>query len=882
MKERFILTTVIKELPIVIFFLYLAYLCVLFHNRDHRMLDYTVTFDHWWYFHHRLMEGELAQWNPFSLLGRIAVQWNCIPLSILFSPFLVFSDLDLKIFHNLSIIGTFLSISVLYLVGRLLKYDRFLSFLLILVMITGGYRYWASREMYTNILFFYPPAIVCLLSALQSEGKRITLQWFGFIFLLALAFTSARFENIVYSYTFLFIIFFVLLCQIGNWKKKVKIFLLSIAAITTTLALSAWQLSFLITSTLESSRVSSGAQFQKFFDVLLLKWSLISILYQPVLILLCVNLFLWGMFHYGKTVFPWLRLINSIRTGMILLIGAVQIALMKLIMLIPPALGLDRVRAFVPPNTHPAYTNLDIVFSWSGIVSILLLIYCYMSIKKKITPVKLFSFFATMFAGFYIAEYSWHIWPINENTHFFFMIPLFASFIPFGTVRLMIHKRTWIFAVLVIYHFIGETGFFYIYEVFGVPWLAPRAALAEVPFQIILILEAILFLIEGGSRIISKIFYKTHQLFLFGRSYNIFSLTSVAVKTICVLLTLFTLKMFLMPVGAKEIPGSSRAEKVYLREFPFADTPVDHPPARLNEIAYEAKKNSDSIRESRQYVNPFKRARVEDSVVSTSDNMFYKYLPAYSQTLNTAPLYATELPKTIRTIFIPDYEEKEGKILKKAHPEMNPTFIDYKKAEGKREGTDDIFGNQSTPIMIFPHEKNDLLYREILAEEGSRTPRAFLTKKVIRLRRYVDEYNFLHSVLANGNFLTDQITTSDSRFPKTDQKNNDMPLAYTLEFRKDDPEHIALDVKSTDNSYLALMDAWSKGWRAYVDGKETVIYRGYIGNRFIRIQAGNHIVEFKYTVPGLMGASIISALAWIATFSLLVIYWRKNRKKLKC
>lgn len=877
------LVRILKELPIFVFLLYLAYLCVLFHQRDHRMLDYTLTFDHWWYFHYRLSECSLVQWNPYALLGKLAVQWNYIPLSVLFSPFLVFTELDLDTFHVLFIIGTWLSISVLYFAGRLLHYDRFLSLVPVLVMITGGYRYLCALLNHSTFLFFYPLAIVCLLSALGAEGRKAISRWLLCVTLMAFSFIAARFEFTVYAYTFVFLIFAVLgIYQVGNWNKMRKFFLIGIIVTVMTCALTAWQLPFLLSSTFESSRVSSGIHFQKLFNLLLFKWTLLSLLYQPALILLVLNGCLWGVVHYWKSGLSGKISARLLNMKYFLIITGGQFLLMRLILWIPPTIGLSPVRAFVPANTHPAYQNLDIVFSRSGVIAILLLVYFYSVFERRITSVKALKFWATMFAGFYVAEYSWHIWPINENTHFFFMIPLFASFLSCGAVRLMMRGKTWILAVLVLFHFIGETEYFYLYEVFGIPWLAPRAALAEIPFQIILILETLLFLIEGGDRLLGRAF-PTRQCVLFGKIYSLSSVFSITVKTVCVIGVFLTIKMFLMPVGVSQVSVADPVPtKIYLREYPFAEAPVNNLPVRINQVAYEAKKNAEHLRDTKKHLNPLKRAYVDASVVSTSDNMFYKFLPAYSQTLNTAPLYATELSKIVRTIFIPDFEGKEGTLLRKPHPEMNPTFIDYKRAEGRRVGIDDIFGNQSTPVMIYPHERNEVLYREIIAEEGAKTPRAFLTCNVVCLNRYVDEYEYLNSTLARGNLLTDHITTSDSRFPKTNQKSNDMPLAYTLEFKKDDPEHIVLDVKSSDNSYLALMDAWSKGWRAYVDGKETVIYRGYIGNRFIRIQAGNHIVEFKYTVPGLMGASIISALAWIATFSLLVIYWRKNSKKLKC
>src|SRR5574337_813163 len=113
-----VLPGIARELPVVLFFIYVIFLAFAFHSREVMMLDYTVTFDHWWYFHDRLRDAELAQWNPFSLLGRIAVQWNHVPASI-FSPLLIFRGLTLKGFHALSVAGTVIALVSIYLAGRI-------------------------------------------------------------------------------------------------------------------------------------------------------------------------------------------------------------------------------------------------------------------------------------------------------------------------------------------------------------------------------------------------------------------------------------------------------------------------------------------------------------------------------------------------------------------------------------------------------------------------------------------------------------------------------------------------------------------------------------------------------------------------------------------
>ena len=833
------------------------------------MLDYAITFDQWWYFHHRLSEGALAQWNPFSLLGMIAVQWNCIPLSPLFSPFLVLSELNLETFHALSVIGTFLSISVLYSIGRLFGYDRFLALIPVIGIITSGYRYWASRSMYANYLLFYPLAIVCLLYALKAEGRKAFGAWLAFVMILSFAFMSARLENMVYSYTFILLIFLVLGAeQIGNWKKMGNIVLPGIAAIIATLALTAWQMPFLIDSMIENSRVSYGIDFKKLIDTAFLKWTLISVVHQPAFLLMCFNIILLKIFSYKRvTGFETYRF--SSRIFLFAIVGILNLFILKFIQ---TGIGWLHIRPFFSSNTHPVYQNLDIVFSWSGAVALLCVTGMYLLTEKSLTLRKTFSFFAAVFAGFYIAEYSWHIWPININTHFFFMMPLFASFITCGAVRLMMRKKTWILTVLVLYHFIGETGLFMVYEVLGIPWLAPRAALAEIPFQIILILESLLFLTEGGNRILSRVFSTRYRV-LFGKEYSLFSILPVAVKIACVIGAFLTIKMLLMPAGLKAVsPAGTSHEQVYWEEFPFAETPVNNIfNARINLTALEAKKNAERIRRLENDPNLLQRVRVEDSILNWSPVMFYKFMPAYSQKLNTAPVYSSEIPKTMKAIFRSDPAQKKNDLFRRPHPEMNLIFINYKYSEALRKGKEENIFDYIDEVNIFPHKGDNAVYREIMAEEGSHTPRAFVTPNVERLESQRAEYEYLHKVITKGGLLTDQITTSDPQFFKNNAEYNAIPLTYQLNVVKDAPEHIVLNVNTNQTGYLALLDTWSKGWSAYVDGVETRIYRGYIGARFIELARGDHHVEFRYRVPGLVAGAVISSIGWLLIAGCIIV-----------
>lgn len=43
-----------------------------------------------------------------------------------------------------------------------------------------------------------------------------------------------------------------------------------------------------------------------------------------------------------------------------------------------------------------------------------------------------------------------------------------------------------------------------------------------------------------------------------------------------------------------------------------------------------------------------------------------------------------------------------------------------------------------------------------------------------------------------------------------------------------------------------LSDAYEDGWKAFVDGREVKVYRANYIMRAVRVEAGQHLVEFRY------------------------------------
>ena len=72
--------------------------------------------------------------------------------------------------------------------------------------------------------------------------------------------------------------------------------------------------------------------------------------------------------------------------------------------------------------------------------------------------------------------------------------------------------------------------------------------------------------------------------------------------------------------------------------------------------------------------------------------------------------------------------------------------------------------------------------------------------------------------------------------------------------------------------FMCLSIPYSRGWKAYIDGKETKVYKTNIMFSGILIPEGKHNIEIRYFTPGLKTGVILSAMAWI----LLLIYISLN------
>jgi hypothetical protein len=82
---------------------------------------------------------------------------------------------------------------------------------------------------------------------------------------------------------------------------------------------------------------------------------------------------------------------------------------------------------------------------------------------------------------------------------------------------------------------------------------------------------------------------------------------------------------------------------------------------------------------------------------------------------------------------------------------------------------------------------------------------------------------------------------------------------------------VAIKATLTKPGLLVLGDVYYPGWQAFVDGRETTIYRANYVMRAVFVPEGEHVVEFYYRPLSLKIGAILSLMAFV--FVVGWLYW---------
>ena len=109
------------------------------------------------------------------------------------------------------------------------------------------------------------------------------------------------------------------------------------------------------------------------------------------------------------------------------------------------------------------------------------------------------------------------------------------------------------------------------------------------------------------------------------------------------------------------------------------------------------------------------------------------------------------------------------------------------------------------------------------------------------------------------------------------RKSTDTEINDKVEILKYTDGKIEISCKSDEDGFLVLNDLYYPGWRAFVDGKETPIYKTDYILRSIYLETGVHNVTFIYRPRSIIYGTLISVCSLL--FYGIIVVCKFTRRK---
>ena len=146
-----------------------------------------------------------------------------------------------------------------------------------------------------------------------------------------------------------------------------------------------------------------------------------------------------------------------------------------------------------------------------------------------------------------------------------------------------------------------------------------------------------------------------------------------------------------------------------------------------------------------------------------------------------------------------------------------------------------------------------------LYENAQALPRAFFVPRV----ETVSGPEELLDRLANGDDDLRQVALVESEPASGFVGGPGKASEGSVEFLRDDPEHVVLRVSASARGFVHLADQYFPGWSATVNGAPAAIARANYLFRLVEVPAGDSIVEFRYRPWSLGMGAVVSAVTCV-------------------
>ncbi len=102
-----------------------------------------------------------------------------------------------------------------------------------------------------------------------------------------------------------------------------------------------------------------------------------------------------------------------------------------------------------------------------------------------------------------------------------------------------------------------------------------------------------------------------------------------------------------------------------------------------------------------------------------------------------------------------------------------------------------------------------------------------------------------------------------------------------ISYGKYEEQESVINVQTDSDGLLFISDAFYPGWKAYIDGKETKIYRADFAFRAIQIPSGKHEVRFVYQPESFFNGLKLSMVSLVLLLTLVPASHLLGRRKVK-
>jgi hypothetical protein len=165
----------------------------------------------------------------------------------------------------------------------------------------------------------------------------------------------------------------------------------------------------------------------------------------------------------------------------------------------------------------------------------------------------------------------------------------------------------------------------------------------------------------------------------------------------------------------------------------------------------------------------------------------------------------------------------------------------------------------NTKYIVYGEEANNVILN------GNANGPAWFVKEIETVNSANEELKKLREINTRATAVVD---LSKQKTTLTKLSFDSLATISLVDFK---PSYLKYQSKSTQSGLAVFSEIYyPKGWRAFIDGKETTILRADYVLRGLEVPAGDHTIEFKFEPqPYMAGNKVTFISGWIALFVML-------------